>query len=67
MRSPIGLTPCLEAGATKPIETRRAPLGPPVTFRDRVTSAVPRRDTGRSDLPVIGPEDSPRRIARRLV
>jgi hypothetical protein len=67
MRIPIGLTPCLEAAATKPIDTRREPLGPPVRFRDRVTSAVPKRDSGRPDLPVIGPDDSPRRVARRLV
>jgi hypothetical protein len=67
MRIPIGLTPCLEAAATKPIESPREPLGPPVKFRDRVTSAVPKRDTGRPDLPVIKPGESPRRIARRLV
>lgn len=41
--------------------------GPSVRLRDRVRSAARvDRDDGRSDLPVIGPDDSPRRVARRL-
>jgi hypothetical protein len=47
--------------------TQREPVDAPVKFRDRVKSAVPQRDTGRPDLPVIAPDDSPRRVARRLV
>jgi hypothetical protein len=44
-----------------------APPGPRVRLRDRVRSAARVvRDDGRSDLPVIGPDDSPRRVARRL-
>jgi hypothetical protein len=74
MRYPIPLTPALAIGsasisfaATKQQDSPREPLGPPVKFRDRVKSAVPERDTGRPDLPVIAPDDSPRRVARRLV
>jgi hypothetical protein len=44
-------------------------LGPPVRMRDRGLrgSGLPAREDGRSDLPVIGPDESPRRVARRLV
>ena len=44
-------------------------LGPPVRMRERGVrvSALPVRDDGRPDLPVIGPHDTPRRVARRLV
>jgi hypothetical protein len=52
---------------TREQDRRRDPLGPPVRMMDRVQIGVPDRETGRSDLPVIGPDDSPRRIARRLV
>jgi hypothetical protein len=55
MRYPVTLTPSPGIGT------------PPVRIRDRVKSAVPRRDTGRPDLPVIAPGDTPRRVARRLV
>jgi hypothetical protein len=74
MRYPISLIPALAIGgasissaATKQQDSPREPLGPPVKLRDRVKSAVPKRDTGRPDLPVIAPDDSPRRVARRLV
>jgi hypothetical protein len=55
------------ATATEQDDTEREPVDAPVKFLDRVKSAVPQRDTGRPDLPVIAPEDSPRRVARRLV
>jgi hypothetical protein len=71
MRYPISLTPVLAAGSASQSlgeeDSPREPLGPPVQFRDRVKSAVPQRDSGRPDLPVIGPDDTPRRVARRLV
>jgi hypothetical protein len=67
MRYPTTLTPVLAVGGAKEPDPPREPLGPPVKFRDRVKSAVPQRDTGRPDLPVIGPDDTPRRVARRLV
>lgn len=52
---------------TRHKERPRALPGPPVRLRDRVRSAARvDRDDGRSDLPVIGPDDSPRRVARRL-
>jgi hypothetical protein len=61
MRSPLSLPPAAQpAGACLELDE-------PVTIRDHVASAVPQRDTGRPDLPVIGPDDSPRRVARRLV
>ena len=54
--------------ATRRQDRPRELLGPPVRLHDRVrASALPVRDDGRSDLPVIGPHDSPRRVARRLV
>jgi hypothetical protein len=55
MRYPITLTPAPATGSQ------------PIKIRDRVKSAVPNRDSGRSDLPVIAPGESPRRVARRLV
>jgi hypothetical protein len=61
MRSPLSLPPVAEATSAC-LEPESEP-----TFRDRVASALPQRDTGRPDLPVIGPTDSPRRVARRLV
>jgi hypothetical protein len=64
MRFPISSPPAV-AGAA-----HANPCGasvPSVQFRDQVASAMPKRDTGRPDLPVIGPDDSPRRVARRLV
>jgi hypothetical protein len=72
MRHPISPTPAVAVGCafssavTKQQDTPREPLGPPVKFRDRVKGAMPKRDSGRPDLPVIGPGDSPRRVARRL-
>ncbi|MEA2449303.1 MAG: hypothetical protein QOG63_1235 [Thermoleophilaceae bacterium] len=58
MRSYIGMRNAISTASTKP---------QPVKLRDRVKSAVPGRDSGRPDLPVIAPGDSPRRVARRLV
>jgi hypothetical protein len=43
-------------------------MGPAVRIVDRAYSGrLPARDDGRADLPVVGPDDTPRRIARRLV
>ncbi len=44
---------------------RQVPVRPVQVTGQR--SALPERDGGRADLPVIGPKDSPRSIARRLV
>jgi hypothetical protein len=53
---------------TRRLDRPRVLVGPPVRMRERVReSALPDREDGRSDLPVIGPDDSPRRVARRLV
>jgi hypothetical protein len=60
MRSPISHPPAVEATGCREQESE------PVTIREHV-AAAPRRDSGRADLPVIGPHDSPRRVARRLV
>ena len=69
MHCPTSLSPALAVGSASQCAATQEdePLGPPVKFRDRVKSAVPQRDSGRSDLPVIGPDDTPRRVARRLV
>jgi hypothetical protein len=39
----------------------------PARVAERRRSALPGRHTGRPDLPVIAPQDSPARVARRLV
>jgi hypothetical protein len=46
----------------------RALLGPAVRVREHLRGgALPARDDGRLDLPVVAPGESPRRVARRLV
>jgi hypothetical protein len=59
----VGLKPTLAPAAGASSGGRSAP----VRVIDRLRSAVPQRENGRPDLPVIGPDDSPRRVARRLV
>jgi hypothetical protein len=61
--SPVSRDACATRRQSRP---RELP-GPPVRIVDRRVSAVPMRDGGRPDLPVIGPADTPARIARRLV
>jgi hypothetical protein len=53
------------ADTTRQDRPRELP-GPEVRFADRRRSRTHQRDGGRADLPVIGPDDSPRRVARRL-
>jgi hypothetical protein len=66
MRSniPMNCSYCETERRERPRELR----GPTVRLQDHVHhSGLADREDGRPDLPVIGPEDSPRRIARRLV
>src|SRR3954469_21414760 len=67
MRSNGHMSPDADYDQTRRQERPRALPGPQVRLRDRVRSAARvDRDDGRSDLPVIGPDESPRRVARPL-